>query len=86
MKRRVVEEAVEVVDRIASPCDVVALRYAHRFLAAGSALSAGGTIMGTRGIFVMGAESDSALVGFELRLGRRALFDEILRVSIAIAG
>jgi hypothetical protein len=34
---------------------------------------------------MMGAKSDGCFVGFELRLRRRALFNEVFRMSFAVA-
>src|SRR5215472_5048981 len=53
MEGRIVEQAVEVVDWIASPRDVVALRKARSLLAPRRALRARGTVMRTGGILVM---------------------------------
>ena len=85
MEWGVIEETVKVVDWIATPCDVIALRHTHRFFATGSAFRARSAEMRTRRIFVMSGQPDSCFVGLELRLGGRALFDKILCVSLAVA-
>jgi hypothetical protein len=84
MKRRVIEEAVKVVDRIAAPCHVVALGVALLLLATRRTLGAGGAVKRASGILMMGGESDSRLVFLELRHARRPLFDQVLRVRNAI--
>ena len=84
MKRGVIEEAVQVVDRVAAPCHVVALGETLLLLATRRTLSPGGAVMRARGILMMSGESDIRFVFLELSDGSRALFDQISRMRNAI--